>query len=166
MRQVGVAWQTGRCDISQEHLVTHAARGWLRKILAAGPDPWQPHTIVLSCGPADLHTLGLEAVEVLLAQRGWQSHLLGGRIPPAVLTAAITRTGAAATIVVSHIATHRRATVAALRAADRTGTRLFYAGNAFLSPAARKDVPGRYLGEDVVNAVDTVSEALQTTPPA
>lgn len=161
MRLIGVAWQTGRCDISQEHLVTRATRGWLQKVLSSGPVPWQQQTIVLSCGPGDLHTVGLEAMEVLLAQRGWECHLLGERIPPLDLTAAINRTRAGATIVVSHIASHRRATVAALQAADRTTTRLFYAGNAFLTPAARRGVPGSYLGEDLIRAVETVSGQLQ-----
>lgn len=160
MRLIGVAWQIGRCDISQEHLVTHATRGWLQKVRSQGPVPWHPQTIVLSCGPGDLHTVGLEAMEVLLAQRGWECHLLGERIPPADLTAAINRTQAAATIVVSHIASHRRATVASLQRADRTNTRLFYAGNAFLTPANRKSVPGTYLGENLSEAVETVSSQL------
>lgn len=161
MRQVGVAWQTGRCDISQEHLITRAARGWLKKVLAAAPAPSHLGPIVLSCGPRDLHTVGLEAMEVLLAQRGRECHLLGERIPPSDLTAAINRTNAAATIVVSHIASNRRATVGALHAAARTDTRLFYAGNAFLTPATRKGVPGCYLGEDLIEAVETVSGHLK-----
>jgi len=165
MRQIGVAWQTGRCDITQEQLVTRAARGWLKKVLSLGPAPVHPDTIVLSCGPGDLHTVGLEAMEVLLARRGWECQLLGERIPPAHLTAAIARTKAGATIVVSHIASHRRATVEALRAASQTNTRLFYAGNAFLTPAARKGVPGSYLGEDLVDAVEMVARSLLVTAP-
>ncbi|MDQ3641502.1 MAG: B12-binding domain-containing protein [Actinomycetota bacterium] len=161
MRLIGVAWQTGRCDISQEHLVTHATRSWLKKVLSLGPVPWHRQTIVLSCGPGDLHTVGLEAMEVLLAARGWECHLLGERVPPAALAAAINRTRAAATIVVSHIASHRRATIASLRAADQTRTRLFYAGNTFLAAPTRAGVPGTYLGEDLVQAVQTVSSALE-----
>lgn len=161
MRQIGVAWQTGRCDISQEHLVTRAARGWLQKVLSQGQAPWRRQTIVLSCGPGDLHTVGLEAMEVLLVQRGWECHSLGERIPAVALSAAINRTTAAATIVVSHIASYRRGTVTALQAAARTKTQLFYAGNAFLTPATRKGVPGTYLGEDLKAAVETVSRSLE-----
>ncbi|MBA3409765.1 MAG: MerR family transcriptional regulator [Geodermatophilaceae bacterium] len=161
MRLIGVAWQTGRCDISQEHLLTQATRDWLQKVRSQGPVPWQPDPIVLSCGPADLHTIGLEAMEVLLAHRGWECHLFGKGISPSDLTAAINRTRAAATIVVSHIASHRRATVAALQAAAGTSTQLFYAGNAFLMPSTRKSVPGTYLGENLTEAVETVSGSLQ-----
>lgn len=164
MQQLGVAWQTGHCDITQEHLLTRATRGWLHKILSAGPRPRHPETIVLSCGPGDQHTVGLEAMEVLLTERGWGCHPLGERIPAAVLSAAIERTRAAATIVVSHVASHRRATVSALHVAAATGTRLFYAGNAFLTPAARKGIPASYLGEDMRVAVETVSSSLRVPP--
>jgi len=163
MRQIGVAWQTGRCDITQEQLLTRAARTWLRKVLAMRPAPWQPEMILLSCGPGDLHTIGLEAMQVLLGGQGWGCHLLGDRVPPAALTAAIGRTQAAATIVVSHIASHRRATVASLQAAEQTSTRLFYAGNAFLTPATRKGVPGSYLGENLIHAVDMVGSSLMAS---
>ncbi|MDQ4037990.1 MAG: MerR family transcriptional regulator [Actinomycetota bacterium] len=161
MRQIGVAWQTGRCDVTQEHLVTRAARGWLGKVLSEEPAPRHPQTIVLSCGPGDLHTVGLEAMQVLLARRGWQCHQLGERIPPDQLTAAVERSRAGATILVSHIASRRRAAVIALQAASRTRTRLFYAGNAFLTPAARRGVPGTYLGEDLIAAVEIVTRSLQ-----
>lgn len=162
MRQIGLAWQTGRCDVSQEHLVTGAARGWLQKMRSQAPPPWLSQSILLSCGPEDLHTVGLEGMEVLLGQRGWECHLLGERIHPAALAAAINRTRAAATIVVSHIASHRRATVSALQAAARTRTQLFFAGNAFLTSGARTGVPGIYLGENLVAAVEAVSVSLQT----
>ncbi len=161
MRQIGVVWQTGRCDVSQEHLVTQATRAWLLKVRSQAPPPWQPERILLSCGPQDLHTVGLEAMGVLLAYRGWNCHLLGDRIPPVALTEAIHATVAAATIVVSHITTHRRATVSALQAAAGTGTQLFYAGNAFLPSAARVGVPGRYLGEDIVGAVQILRDSFR-----
>jgi len=166
MRQIGVAWQTGRCDVTQEHLVTRGARGWLEKALSEEPAPRHPEPIVLSCGPGDLHTVGLEAMRVLLARRGWECHLLGERILPAQLTAAIERTRAGAAILVSHIASHRRAAVLALQAADRTSTQLFYAGNAFLTPAARKGLPGTYLGEDLSAAVEMVTRSLQDPAPS
>lgn len=161
MRQIGVSWRLGRCGVDQEKLVTQATQEWLKKVLCQGPVAWHPQTIVLSCGPLDLHTLGLEAVEVLLAQRGWTSHLLGERTQPDVLTAAIRRTEAAATIVVSHVATGRRTAIAAMRTVDRHATQLFYAGNAFLTPQSRRGVPGTYLGEDLIEAVEIVGSSIE-----
>jgi len=44
--------------------------------------------------------------------------------------------------------------------ASIAGTRAFYAGEGFASPAARNSVPGRYLGEDLLAAADTVEAVL------
>lgn len=163
MREVGLAWQTGEYDTAQEHLVTQATRGWLKKILFLGPVPWHRQTIVLCCGPAELHTIGLEAMEVLLSQRGWECHMLGENTPPEALTAAIRRTAAAAAIVVSHIGKNRGAAIASIRLTDLLSIQVFYAGNAFLAPPARTGIPGTYLGEDLRVAVDIVSHSLQET---
>lgn len=163
MRQLGVAWQTGHYDIAQEHLITQATRGWLKKVVFLGPVPWHEQTIVLCCGPEELHTVGLEAMEVLLSQQGWHCHMLGANTPPAALTAAIRRTAAGAAIVVCHLGKNRATAIAVLRAADRMRIQLFYAGNAFLTPPARVGVPGTYLGEDLPGAVTIVSEGLHSS---
>lgn len=164
LREVGVAWQTGRADIAQEHVVTQGARRWLSKVLLLESPRWHQNTIVLSCGPADQHTVGLEAMEVLLARRGWHCHMLGDSIPAAALRAAILRTGAVAAVVVSHVPTHRRTTLAALRAAEQTGAQLFYAGNAFLTPESRSGSPGVYLGDDLIAAADLVGDRVRNAP--
>lgn len=164
MRQLGLAWQTGRYDIGQEHVISQATQGWLKKILFLGPVPWRRHSVVLCCGPGELHTIGLEAMEVLLSQRGWRCHMLGADTPPAALTSALDRTAAAAAILVSHIGANRQAAIAVLQAAERTTSQLFYAGNAFLTPAARDGVPGIYLGQDMLAAVDVVANATGSPP--
>lgn len=46
--------------------------------------------------------------------------------------------------------------VEALRALNQTRCRCFYAGNAFAFPAARKGVPGTYLGETLAGAAATL----------
>ncbi len=55
----------------------------------------------------------------------------------------------------------RRSAVEAIRAVDALpGVRAFYAGNAFVAPSARKDVPGTYLGEDLVQAAQVIESTL------
>ncbi len=164
MHQVGAWWQTGRCDLAHEQMATLAARAWLHEALAQSPPPWRRQTILLASGPRDLHTLGQEAMRVVLARRGWGCRLLGARTPAPALVTAIRATGPAGVVVVSHLSVGRRAAVEALRAAEPTGTRLFYAGNAFLAPPARAGVPGSYLGEDLVGAADIIDAALPAAP--
>ncbi len=160
MRQIGLWWQRGRCDVAHEHLATEIARGWLNRLLYLGPTPRQPEVVVLACGPRDFHTIGLEALGVLLGQRGWACLLLGARTPVRSLVTAVEESGAATVVLVSHLAVARRSAVDALRVTQPTGALLFYAGNSFISPQARKGVPGRYLGEDLAQAAGEVTSAL------
>lgn len=160
MRQVGLRWETGRCDVAQEHMTTEAARGWLSKLLAFGPDPTSDSPVVLACGPRDLHTLGLEALAVLLVYRGRPCRVLGARTPAATLATAANATAAVAVVVVSHITIGRRPAADAIRTVAASGRPVFYAGNAFLFPRARQGLPGRYLGEGLGAAADDIDKAL------
>jgi methanogenic corrinoid protein MtbC1 len=159
MRQVGNWWSSGTCDVGQEHLTTEAVRQWLSRRLVLGTDPSAP-AVVLACGPRDQHSLGLESLAALLAARGLQSHLAGAHTPPDAMVSCVKRTNAGALIVVSHLPSHRRPTVEALKVATQLGRPLFYAGNAFLFAGARKGVPGTYLGESLAAATESVVSAL------
>ena len=160
MRQVGVWWETGRCDVAHEHLATEAARAWLNRLLYLGPAPWQSETLILTCGPRDFHTLGLESMGVLLSNRGYGCRVLGARTPVKSLSAAVQGTGAAGLLMVSHLSIGRRSAVEALRSVQHTDARLYYAGNAFVSPPSRKGVPGTYLGEDLIEAANVITTSL------
>ncbi len=158
MRQIGAWWETGDCEVDQEHFTTEVVRGWLSKVTTLAPAPAADgRTVLLATGPADSHTLGLEALAALLAERGFASRLLGSRTSTAVLLAAATTTVDALVVVVSHLPTQRRAAIASLAAAAAVGVPTLYAGNAFLFPASRKDVPGTYLGESLGGAALAIS---------
>lgn len=160
MRQIGAWWESGRCDVAQEHLTTEVARGWLAQTTAGAPSPDDHPPILLACGPRDLHSLGLESLAALLAHRRRGCRVLGARTPHQALVTAMRALDAAAVVVVSHLSTHRRPTVASLRAVAAGGRPVFYAGNAFASPVARQDVPGQYLGEHLSTAADLVTSWL------
>jgi methanogenic corrinoid protein MtbC1 len=157
MRQVGRWWETGRCDIAQEHLTSEAARSWLSRLAAFSPTPERRDPVVLACGPRDLHTLGLEALAVLLAYDGWSCRVLGARTPASTLATAVRATSASAVVVVSHLSVGRRPAVEAIKAVAGSGPAVFFAGNAFLFSRAREGVPGTYLGESLAAAADVIS---------
>jgi MerR family transcriptional regulator, light-induced transcriptional regulator len=165
MHQIGLWWQSGRCDVAHEHLATEAARAWLNKLHQLGPSPWNPETIILTCGPRDLHTLGLEAMGVLLADRGWECRLLGARTPPRALLSAVEGTLAAAVVMVCHLSVGRRAAVHAMEGIRGTPVRIYYGGNAFMSARARHSVPGTYLGDNVAAAAEMMSKDLLSSRP-
>lgn len=161
MRQIGYWWEGGRCEVVHEHMATEAVRAWLNRLLYLGPSPWQPETLILACGPRDLHTLGLESMGVLLARRGFGCRTLGARTPVKSLAMAVQGTGAAGVVLVSHLSVGRRSAVDALRAVQPSGAALFYAGNAFLTPQSRAGLPGTYLGGSLPEAAAIVTNALE-----
>ncbi|GEP40265.1 MerR family transcriptional regulator [Nocardioides psychrotolerans] len=163
MRQIGSWWESGHCDIAQEHLTTEAARAWLSWLVSIAPPPVHEAPVLLACGPRDLHTLGLEALAALLSHDGLATRLLGARTPRRTLVAAVAATEAPAVVVVSHLSTQRRPAVDALVAVAGTGPQVFYAGNAFLFPDSREGVPGTYLGASLSGAAAVIRERLLST---
>lgn len=166
MRQVGNWWQTGRCDVAQEHITTDAVRGWLARLTTIAPVETSNGTVLLACGPRDLHTLGLEGLSALLTAQGLACRVLGARTPSSAIGSAIAATDADAVVLVSHLPTHRRAAVEDLIALSGTGCALFYAGNAFLFPASRRGVPGTYLGESLGEAADLIRSVCGSADPS
>ena len=160
MQQVGLWWQTGRCDVEQEHLTTEAARSWLEALTPYAPAPARPTPIVLACGPTDLHTIGLEALGILLRYDGWACRLLGARTSVAALATAVQATGAGAVVIVSHLNTGRQRAITSLHAAHNLGVQVFYAGNAFTSARSRRTLPGTYLGPRLSAARDLIDAQL------
>jgi DNA-binding transcriptional MerR regulator len=160
MRELGLRWERGQGDVGHEHLATHATQSWLSQVPTAQSPPLGVGPVVLCCGPRDHHTLGLEALGALLRDRGWDCRLLGARTPVESLVLAVQTTGAAAVVLVCHLAANRAAAVDALSSPALEQLPLFYAGGAFTTRQARQGVPGRYLGDRLSTAADVVTEAL------
>lgn len=163
MRQIGAWWETGRCDVAQEHFATEVVRGWLAKLTTLAPPPSSDQWVLLAVGPRDLHTLGIEALGALLAERRVGARTLGPRTSPRVLQTAAVATEAAAAVVVSHLPTQRRAAVDSIRGVVETGVPTYYAGNAFINAPARRTVPGTYLGESIEQAAEIIIASLHGT---
>ena len=162
MREMGDLWRSGRCDVANEHLATQAVRGWFARLGALTPPPYRPRPLVLACAPTELHTIGLEAIAVMLGRRGWACNVLGAMTPPGSLLATLTATRGAGAIVTAQRSIGRRGAIEALRAAGQMpGVRLFYGGNAFATVRARDGVPGIYLGTDLRAAVDIVGSEVR-----
>jgi DNA-binding transcriptional MerR regulator/methylmalonyl-CoA mutase cobalamin-binding subunit len=159
MREVGEWWHSGRIDISHEHLATNATQAWLAAVRTIGPLRPQP-PIILSCGPQDHHTLGLEAIGALLRQRQWDCRMLGARTPAESLARAVAETDAVAVVLVSHVTAGREAAVEALHSPQLRQRHVFYAGGAFGSARARHRVPGHYLGTSIAEAAELITATV------
>ena len=159
MKQVGLWWQSGHCDVEQERLTSETVRAWLEAESARAPAPEPGKPVVLACGPSDQHTIGLEALGLLLRHQQQACRVLGARVPVIALTTAVQATQAPATVLVCHLSTGRQRAIRALHAVQELGTETFYAGNAFSSVRSRRGVPGRYLGNRLGEACAAITGA-------
>ncbi|HEU4480362.1 MAG TPA: cobalamin-dependent protein, partial [Actinomycetota bacterium] len=162
LRRVGTMWETGECDVENEHLITAEMRAWF---IALGGRPRYvppaPSPVVLACGPEDAHSMGLEAFASLLRRRGLEVVMLGPLTPTESFLRALSIRSAPVGVVTSHQSVNRRAATRSIRAAaTMPGVEVFFAGGAFLVERHRKGLPGTYLGDVLPAAAEHVMASL------
>ncbi|MFF8883677.1 MerR family transcriptional regulator [Streptomyces flaveolus] len=97
LQAVGRKWESsGERYVEVEHFLSWHVSGALRR--HAPPVPADPPgaVTVLACVPAENHTLPLEVLAAVLADRGLPIRMFGGSLPVESLVAAVRRTGPAA----------------------------------------------------------------------
>jgi methanogenic corrinoid protein MtbC1 len=91
MAEVGRAWERGAISVAHEHLasdvIVFATREMLRSLGPARPRG----AVVLACFADEDHALPLYAAALWFADWGYFPHVLGARLPPSGLAAAVAR---------------------------------------------------------------------------
>ena len=162
LRDVGGGWRHGEVTVQQEHFTSVLATRCLHDLIAAAPIPTKPATVVLACPPAELHSLPLLYLNLMLRRRGWNAVFLGADVPLDHLDDTTQRAGAALVI----MGAQRLYTAVGLReAAAFLARRLVpvaYGGYVFNEiPGLRDQIPGTFLGEAVDNSLDRIEGLLQ-----
>jgi MerR family transcriptional regulator, light-induced transcriptional regulator len=93
MYEVGRRWEAGEISIADEHLATAIAHGTLTRIYPrlATAEPRSRGVVLLAGADGEEHVLGLRMVADVLEAAGFDVRNVGGAIPPARLSAAVTR---------------------------------------------------------------------------
>ena len=93
--------------------------------------------MLLACAPEELHSLPLHALAAALSERAIDVRVLGARVPPDALAAAVRRAGASAVFVWAHAASAVDRRAACVSAADRPPVTLVVGGPGWVG-----DLPG------------------------
>ena len=162
LRVVGSHWFTGALDVAHEHLLSSAVTRWVHGRLE------QQHLhrrgrIVLAAGPHDLHVLGLDCLELLLAHRGVEVLNLGAQTPVESLVLAATESEAVAVVVCAHNSSVTTQAVRAVKAAAAAGFGVYYAGSSFESRFLRQHTPGQPL-DGPLSVTASLLAGLHTLP--
>ena len=145
LRQIGSLWEAGQLDLEDERLASEAIRGWLEVLTLTAPEPIDAPPVLLACGPADLHSIGLEALGVLLRHQRRRCRVLGTKTSLRALTTAVRANQPSAVVIASHLRANRSSATSSVRTAAALGLEVFYAGEAFATARLRRHVPGTYL---------------------
>jgi DNA-binding transcriptional MerR regulator len=114
LTQVGLKWETGTLEVSQEHFASNLIRGRLlslARLWGRGGGP----LAVLACAPGERHDISLLAFGLLLRSHGWRILFLGADTPISTLTHTAKTTRPALTVLTSFNPTLLRAEKTALR---------------------------------------------------
>jgi len=99
---VGDRWGVTGTGVDVEHLLAESILNALRAVGASAPEPRNSRPVLLACAPEELHSLPLYALAAALMERGIDARVLGARVPPDALSAAVRRAGACAVFVWAH----------------------------------------------------------------
>jgi hypothetical protein len=164
MRHLGTLWESGGCDVAAEHVATEVTRSWLSRLALIAPPRWRP-PLLLACGPKELHSLSLEAFGVVLAHRGWECRMLGANTPTRSIVTATMASGSVGVVVAAQRAATRRPAIQAIEEVSALPRIIaFYGGGAFAPAAARRGVPGVYLGDDLIEAAEIIRSTIDRSP--
>jgi methanogenic corrinoid protein MtbC1 len=164
MVEIGERWHRGEINVIAEHFATQFVRRKLAGLLSIFEGSAQRATIVIGCGPDELHDLGALMIALFLARRGWHTVYLGAQVPLADL------------IETAH--TLKPALVCMSAATAETAVQLSEIGHALLAaapealfgyggrvfnvyPEMRGAMPGAFLGHDARELADRVADLLR-----
>ncbi len=100
LTRVGLGWEQGTLEISQEHFASNLIRGRLlslTRLWSRGGGP----LALLACPPGEAHDVSLLAFGLLLRSHGWRILFLGADTPITTLAQTATTTRPALTVLTS-----------------------------------------------------------------
>ena len=81
MKQIGVLWQTGTIDTTQEHFLSNFVRQKIISAIEGLPAPSKKYTFILFLPDEELHELGLLFYNYILRDMGYKVIYLGQSVP-------------------------------------------------------------------------------------
>ncbi len=163
---IGEAWYKGEATVQQEHFTSSLVIRRLDSLIAASPPPTRLGTILVACPPGDDHTIAPLMLTLMLRQRGWRVVYLGANVPISRFEETIQ---SVKPIMVVMTAQHLKAAAALLDVAEflsRKEVKVAFGGLIFnRNPSLQSAIPGYYLGDQLINAIESLEGILKNTHP-
>jgi len=164
---IGEAWYQGNLMISTEHFASAFIRSVLYTLFQSYPIATRGANILIGGAPSEDHELGALMMAILLRSRGYRVEFLGPNLHMDDLVDYAKSEKPAAVILT---ASTRPAAMELSRAQSKFMTIKYpphfcYAGFAFVfEPGLISEIPGTYLGDSMVKALDSIKHLLPAKP--
>ncbi|MBK8987082.1 MAG: MerR family transcriptional regulator [Chloroflexi bacterium] len=164
--QIGDLWYENKASVQQEHFASALAMKRLHALLAATPIPNRIGRIMIAAPPHEEHAIPLLLLSLLLRHRGWRVIYLGANVPTSRLEATVDLIKPDLVV----LAAQQLSTVASLlevaQVLHKKEVRVAYGGLILnRAPSLRQRIPGYFLGENLEDAVQTISQIMTFNPP-
>jgi MerR family transcriptional regulator, light-induced transcriptional regulator len=164
MVEIGERWHRGEINVAAEHFATQFVRRKLAGLLNIFENSAQRATIVVGCGPGELHDLGILLIALFLVRRGWHVVYLGPQLPLADLieTIGVVKPGLVCLSASTAETAVELVTVARGMLQAFPQVHFGYGGRVFNSnPELRRAMPGTFLGHNAREVVETIETLLR-----
>jgi DNA-binding transcriptional MerR regulator len=156
MRRIGDNWERNLLSVEQEHFASNLIRQRLHAMIQAQATPaLTAPRLVAACAPEEQHDLGLLMLTLLAKRQGWNVTYLGQRTPLDELRSASAH---AQYVVLSVSTVTGLASLLPLWTEKFSSAPILFGGEMFNAvPSLREHVPGAYLGDDAIAAVQNLA---------
>ncbi len=162
LSEIGQGWYRGAVTVQQEHFASALALRRLDAMIAAAPPPTRKGRILVACPPGEDHTFAPLLITLFLRHRGWDVVYLGANVPLAQMADTIQQVRPRLIVMTAMQLRSAAALGEMARFLEAEKTPLAYGGLIFnRTPDLRERIPGVFLGESLIGAVDKVEEIMQ-----
>jgi DNA-binding transcriptional MerR regulator len=158
---LGHLWERGEITIAHEHQASAYLRGRVQMLLDLVGQPSYGPSVVVCCGPGELHEMGPLMLAVLLRRTGIRAHYLGADTPLADLGLYSRQVGARAILISLGSGAALAATRAQLKDLGDLDLPVVYGGSLIGDhPELATQLGGQFLGNDPREVVGALRALL------
>ena len=161
MSEIGERWYQNQASVQQEHFASALAMRRLDALLSASPAPTRNQLVLVGCPPNEWHTFTPLLLALLLRRRGVNVIYLGANVPADQFSKTVKDIKANLVVLVAQqLITAATLQQTALALASQS-IAVAFGGRIFSThPALPASIPGYFLGQDLLTALDQIEALL------
>ena len=161
--EIGNLWYEGKASVQQEHFASGLAIRRINALIAANTEATREERVVIATPPLEEHVISSLILTLLLRQSGFHVVYLGANVPQEGLKIMLSIIDPALVVFSSM---HTGSLPGLLEVANymaQIGTPVAFGGRIFTEyEELRVKIPGRYLGNDLLESRRTIELMLET----